>query len=45
MEEVVDANSDDIYNWPWTYMEDAGGWQISAAQGAGCENISLAADS
>ncbi len=34
MEEVVDANSDDIFNWPWTYVEDAGGWQISSAQGA-----------
>jgi len=34
MEQVVDANSDDLFNWPWTYVEDGGAWQISPAQGA-----------
>ena len=31
-EEVVDANSDDVYNWPWIFVEDAGGWSINAKQ-------------
>jgi uncharacterized protein DUF4159 len=34
IEQVVDANSDDLYNWPWVYVEDGGGWQISEAQAA-----------
>ena len=31
-EQVVDANSDDIYNWPWIYIEDAGAWRLSEQQ-------------
>jgi len=33
-EQVVDANSDEIYNWPWIYVEDPGAWSISDAQAA-----------
>jgi len=33
-EHVVDANSDDLYNWPWIYLEDAGAWRLSEAQAA-----------
>src|ERR1700722_5381697 len=25
-ETVVDADSDDLYNWPWIYVEDPGAW-------------------
>ena len=32
IEQVVEANSDDIYNWPWIFVEDAGAWHLSAAQ-------------
>src|SRR5579863_5335056 len=28
-EQVVDANSDDIYNWPWIFVEDPGAWVLS----------------
>jgi len=31
-EQVVDANSDEIFNWPWIYIEDAGAWRLSEAQ-------------
>lgn len=34
LEQVVDANSDDLYNWPWIYVEDAGGWNLSEAEAA-----------
>jgi hypothetical protein len=33
-EQVVDANSDDIFNWPWIFVEDAGWWTLSDAQAA-----------
>jgi hypothetical protein len=33
-EVVVDANSDAIYNWPWVYIEDGGGWRLSSKQAA-----------
>ncbi|HEY6444364.1 MAG TPA: DUF4159 domain-containing protein [Candidatus Acidoferrales bacterium] len=33
-EQVVDANSDDLYNWPWIYVEDPGGWRLSEKQAA-----------
>jgi hypothetical protein len=33
-EQIVDANSDDLYNWPWIYIEDAGGWRLSEPQAA-----------
>ena len=29
LEQVVDAHSDDLYNWPWIYVEDPGGWNLS----------------
>ncbi|PYU19893.1 MAG: hypothetical protein DMG32_23445 [Acidobacteria bacterium] len=27
-EQVVDAASDDIYNWPWIFVEDPGAWVL-----------------
>jgi hypothetical protein len=32
IEEVVDANSDDIFNWPWIFVEDPGAWHITEPQ-------------
>lgn len=34
IEQVVDANSDDIFNWPWIFVEDAGAWRMSEPQAA-----------
>jgi hypothetical protein len=34
VEQVVDAKNDDLYNWPWIYVENAGAWQMSEAQAA-----------
>jgi len=31
-EQIVDAHSDDIYNWPWIFIEDAGAWDLSQAE-------------
>jgi hypothetical protein len=31
---VIDAKSDDIYDWPWLYFEDAGAWHLSEEQAA-----------
>jgi hypothetical protein len=31
-EHVVDANTDDIYDWPWLYVEDAGAWRLTDEQ-------------
>jgi hypothetical protein len=33
-EQVIDAKSDDLYNWPWIYVEDPGAWRLSEAQAA-----------
>jgi hypothetical protein len=33
-EHVVDAKSDDIYDWPWLFVEDAGSWHLSREQAA-----------
>lgn len=33
-EHVIDAKSDDIYDWPWLYIEDAGGWDMTNEQAA-----------
>jgi hypothetical protein len=33
-EHVVDAKNDDLYDWPWLYVEDAGAWKMSEAQAA-----------
>jgi Domain of unknown function (DUF4159) len=32
MEQVVDADSDDLYNWPWIYMEHGHAWNLNVAQ-------------
>jgi hypothetical protein len=32
IEQVVDANSDDIFDWPWIFVEDAGAWRITPPQ-------------
>lgn len=29
IEQVVDGLSDDLYNWPWIYVEDPGRWRLS----------------
>ena len=31
-EQVVDAHSDEIYNWPWIFVEDPGAWILSQAE-------------
>jgi hypothetical protein len=31
-EQVVDATSDEIYNWPWIFVEDPGAWVISQSE-------------
>jgi hypothetical protein len=31
---VVDADSDDLYNWPWLYVEDGGWWHLTESQAA-----------
>jgi len=33
-EHIVDANSDELYEWPWIYVEDPGAWSISEDQAA-----------
>jgi hypothetical protein len=32
IDQVVDADSDEIYEWPWVYIEDPGQWSLSPAQ-------------
>src|SRR6266436_4964965 len=34
IEEVVDANSNEMFDWPWIYVEDGGWWTISEVQAA-----------
>ncbi len=34
MEQVVDADSDDLFNWPWIYMEHGSGWSLNEAEAA-----------
>lgn len=34
MEQVVDADSDELFNWPWIYMEHGNGWVLSDEQAA-----------
>ncbi len=31
-EHIVDANSDELFNYPWIYAEDPGAWQLNEAQ-------------
>jgi len=33
-EQVVDAHNDDIFNWPWIFVEDAGAWRMTEPQAA-----------
>ncbi len=32
VEQVVDINSDDMYNWPWLYAVEVGYWHVSDSQ-------------
>ena len=34
VEQVVDLESDDIFNWPWAYVVEAGHWDLPDAQAA-----------
>jgi len=34
MEQIVDADSDKLFDWPWIYMEHGGGWMLSQPQAA-----------
>lgn len=34
LEQVVDADSDELFNWPWIYMEHGGGWSLNETQAA-----------
>jgi uncharacterized protein DUF4159 len=34
MEQIVDADSDDLYNWPWIYMEHGNGWNLTENEAA-----------
>ncbi len=29
VEQVVDADSDELFNWPWIYMEHGNGWNLT----------------
>jgi hypothetical protein len=33
-EQIVDAKTDDLYEWPWIYVEDPGAWKISDDEAA-----------
>jgi Domain of unknown function (DUF4159) len=32
VEEIIDVDSDEIFNWPWIYAVEVGGWDLSEAQ-------------
>ena len=32
VEQIVDVDSDDIYNWPWLYAVEVGYWQLDQSQ-------------
>lgn len=32
MEQIVDLDSDEIYNWPWIYAVEVGHWELTDAQ-------------
>jgi hypothetical protein len=34
VEQVVDLESDEVYNWPWLYVVEPGHWDLSDAQAA-----------
>jgi uncharacterized protein DUF4159 len=29
IEQIVDADSDELFNWPWIYMEHGNGWELT----------------
>jgi hypothetical protein len=33
IEHVVEADDEDIFDWPWIFVEDAGQWRITETQG------------
>jgi len=38
VEEIIDADSDTVYNWPWLYAVSAGDWALSDSQVARLRN-------
>ena len=32
VEEIIDVDSDEIYNWPWIYAVEVGGWELNEPQ-------------
>jgi hypothetical protein len=32
VEEIIDVDSDEIFNWPWIYAVEVGGWELDNAQ-------------
>ena len=34
VEQVVDADSDELFNWPWIYMEHGNGWNLTEGEAA-----------
>jgi hypothetical protein len=33
IEHVVDANDEDVFDWPWIFVEDPGQWRVSESTG------------
>jgi len=40
-EQVVDASTDDIYNWPWIFVEDPGQWVLTQTEATRMRNYLL----
>src|SRR3954454_2940292 len=36
VEEVIDVETDEIYNWPWVYAVEVGRWQLTDSQ---CQRV------
>jgi hypothetical protein len=34
VEQIVDADSDELFNWPWIYMEHGNGWNLTEDEAA-----------
>ena len=32
VEEIIDVDSDEVFNWPWLYAVEVGGWELDDAQ-------------
>ena len=32
VEEIIDVDSDEVYNWPWLYAVEVGHWSLSQSQ-------------